>query len=25
MATEDVLANAPETEDGCFRVQAVFE
>lgn len=25
MAREDILANAPETEDGCFRVQAVLE
>ena len=22
---EDVLANAPQTEDGCFRVQAVLD
>jgi len=25
MAREDILANAPETQDGCFRVQAVLE
>jgi aspartyl-tRNA(Asn)/glutamyl-tRNA(Gln) amidotransferase subunit C len=25
MAREDILANAPETEEGCFRVQAVLE
>ncbi len=25
MAREDILANAPEAEDGCFRVQAVLE
>lgn len=25
MAQEDILANAPEAEDGCFRVQAVLE
>jgi aspartyl-tRNA(Asn)/glutamyl-tRNA(Gln) amidotransferase subunit C len=25
MARDDILANAPDAEDGCFRVQAVFE
>ena len=25
MAREDILANAPEADDGCFRVQAVLE
>jgi aspartyl-tRNA(Asn)/glutamyl-tRNA(Gln) amidotransferase subunit C len=25
MDREDILFNAPETEDGCFRVQAVLE
>jgi aspartyl-tRNA(Asn)/glutamyl-tRNA(Gln) amidotransferase subunit C len=25
MPREDILANAPEAEDGCFRVQAVLE
>jgi aspartyl-tRNA(Asn)/glutamyl-tRNA(Gln) amidotransferase subunit C len=25
MAREDILANAPEAEDGCFRVQAVLD
>ena len=25
MTREEILANAPETEDGCFRVQAVLE
>jgi aspartyl-tRNA(Asn)/glutamyl-tRNA(Gln) amidotransferase subunit C len=25
MARDDVLANAPQAEDGCFRVQAVLE
>ena len=25
MAREDILANAPETQDGCFRVPAVLE
>ena len=25
MAQESILFNAPETEDGCFRVQAVLE
>jgi aspartyl-tRNA(Asn)/glutamyl-tRNA(Gln) amidotransferase subunit C len=25
MPREDILANAPESEDGCFRVQAVLE
>ena len=25
MSREDVLANAPQTEDGCFRVQAVLD
>ena len=25
MAREDALENAPETEDGCFRVPAVLE
>ena len=25
MARDDILANAPETEAGCFRVQAVLE
>jgi aspartyl-tRNA(Asn)/glutamyl-tRNA(Gln) amidotransferase subunit C len=24
-AREDILANAPQAEDGCFRVQAVLE
>jgi aspartyl-tRNA(Asn)/glutamyl-tRNA(Gln) amidotransferase subunit C len=25
MAREEILANAPETEEGCFRVQAILE
>ncbi len=25
MAPEEILANAPQAEDGCFRVQAVLE
>ena len=25
MPREDILANAPESEDGCFKVQAVLE
>jgi aspartyl-tRNA(Asn)/glutamyl-tRNA(Gln) amidotransferase subunit C len=25
MAQDDILANAPEAQDGCFRVQAVLE
>jgi aspartyl-tRNA(Asn)/glutamyl-tRNA(Gln) amidotransferase subunit C len=25
MARENILANAPQAEDGCFRVQAVLE
>lgn len=25
MAQENILANAPQAEDGCFRVQAVLE
>ena len=25
MARDDILANAPQTKDGCFRVQAVLE
>jgi aspartyl-tRNA(Asn)/glutamyl-tRNA(Gln) amidotransferase subunit C len=25
MTREDILANAPEDQDGCFRVQAVLE
>jgi aspartyl-tRNA(Asn)/glutamyl-tRNA(Gln) amidotransferase subunit C len=25
MQREDILSNAPEAEDGCFRVQAVLE
>ena len=25
MDKEDILANAPEAQDGCFRVQAVLE
>jgi len=25
MAAEKILANAPQAEDGCFRVQAVLE
>jgi aspartyl-tRNA(Asn)/glutamyl-tRNA(Gln) amidotransferase subunit C len=25
MPREDILANAPETKDGCFQVQAILE
>ena len=25
MARDDILSNAPDAEDGCFRVQAVLE
>jgi Asp-tRNA(Asn)/Glu-tRNA(Gln) amidotransferase C subunit len=25
MAREEILANAPETEKGCFRVQTILE
>ena len=25
MARDDILSNAPQVEDGCFRVQAVLE
>ena len=25
MPRDDILANAPEAEDGCFRVQAILE
>jgi aspartyl-tRNA(Asn)/glutamyl-tRNA(Gln) amidotransferase subunit C len=25
VARDDVLANAPQTEEGCFRVQAILE
>ena len=25
MARDDILANAPDVQDGCFRVQAVLE